>query len=87
MSEYNICGVLVHARPGKAKGISQFLEKISGVEIHSVTEDSRIVITVESDKRKIVADTISDFQKVEHVLSASMIYQYSDTDMQEEMSA
>ena len=87
MSEFNICGVLVHARPGQAHQVSQQLEKFSGVEIHSLTDDSRLVITIEGDTRGLIADTMSGFNKVEHVLSTSMIYQYSDTDTEQEMSA
>lgn len=87
MSDFNICGVLVHAKPGHAHQVSQHLEKITGVEIHSLTDDDRLVVTVESETRRIVGDTITDFTKVDNVLSASMIYQYSDTDTEQEMSA
>ena len=93
MSEFNICGVLVHARPGQAEQVSACLKKLTGVEVHSVTENSRLVITIEGDTRGMVADTMSGFNKVEHVLSTSMIYQYSDTDtdtdtdIKQEMSA
>jgi len=85
MSEYNICGVLIHAKQGYAFQVSQQLEKIPGVEVHSLTDDGRMVVTVESETRRIIGDTISGFHKVEHVLSASMVYQYSDTE--QEMSA
>lgn len=87
MSEFNICGALVHVMPGKSDQVHQVLEKLSGVEIHSVTENSRLVVTIEGDTRGIVADTLSDFNKVEHVLSTSMVYQYSDKDTEQEMSA
>ncbi len=89
MSEFNICGVLVHAKPGHALQVSQQLEKIPGVEIHSLTDDNRMVVTVESETRRVIGDTISGFNKVENVLSASMVYQYSDTDTdtEQEMSA
>lgn len=87
MSDFNICGVLVHARPGQAHHVSQHLEKIPGVEIHSLTDNDRLVITIEGDTRNFVADTMSDFHKVEHVLSTSMVYQYSDSDTEQEMSA
>ena len=89
MSDFNICGVLIHAKPGHVHQVSHHLEKIAGVEIHSLTDDNRLVVTVESETRRIVSDTITDLQKVEHVLSACMVYQYSDTDtnIEQEMSA
>lgn len=87
MSDFNICGVLVHARPGKAHQVGQVLEQLPGVEIHSLTDNDRLVITIEGETRSFVADTMSDFHKVEHVLSTAMVYQYSDLDTEQEMSA
>jgi nitrate reductase NapD len=78
MSDFNICGVLVHARNEHIEQVRHSLLEISGVEVHTTTDDGRLVVTVESDDRKFVADTISDFQTMEGVLSAAMIYQFSD---------
>ena len=87
MSEFNICGVLVHAKPGHAFQVSQHLEKIEGVEIHSLTDNDRLVITIEGETTSFVADTMSGFNKVDNVLSTAMVYQYSDPDTEQEMSA
>ena len=78
MSEFNICGVLVHARTEHAQQVKSYLAELSGVEVHSDTGDGRLIVTVEGDSRRYVADTISSFQQVDGVLSASMVYQYSD---------
>jgi len=78
MSDFNICGVLVHARTENAQQVKTRLEKLSGVEVHSETDDGRLIVTVESDSRKYVADTISSLHEIEGVLSASMVYQFSD---------
>ena len=78
MSDFNICGVLVHARTENAQQVKARLEDISGVEVHSSTENGRLIVTVESDTRQQVADTISSLHEVDGVLSASMVYQFSD---------
>ena len=78
MSDFNICGVLVHARTENTQQVKARLEDISGVEVHSSTENGRLIVTVESDTRQQVADTISSLHEVEGVLSASMVYQFSD---------
>lgn len=78
MSDFNICGVLVHARTEHAQQVKSDLEDFQGVEVHSATDDGRLIVTVESDTRRQVADTISSFQEVDGVLSASMVYQFSD---------
>lgn len=78
MSEYNICGVLVHARVANMQHVEACLVNIPGVEVHTRTDDGRLIVTVESDHRRYVADTISDFHNIDGVLSAAMVYQFSD---------
>ena len=89
MSEYSICGVLVHARTSLIDKVKSQLETISGVEVHTATDNGRLIVTVESEDRRFVADTISNLHKIDGVLSASMVYQFSDeiTATEGEMSA
>lgn len=89
MSEFNICGVLVHAKPGCVQQVTQALRSMQGVEVHEVAADGRLVVTVESDDRRYVSDTLTGFYSVDGVLSACMVYQFSDeiTATEGEMSA
>ena len=88
MTDFNICGVLVHAQLDQVDQVKAQLEEISGVEIHSATDKGKLVVTVESDSRRFVADTITGFTNMKGVLSASMIYQHSeDLATEGEMSA
>ncbi len=76
MNKIDICGVLVHASPGQAEQVKQGLEEFSGVDVHSITKDSRLVVTVEAQGDELPADTVSHFNSVAGVLSAAMIYQH-----------
>lgn len=78
MSEYNICGVLIHAQHEHVNRIKQSLISQQGVEVHAVSDDGRLVVTVEGASRKQVADIIMKFHELQGVLSAAMIYQFSD---------
>ena len=78
MSEFNICGVLVHARMQNIHKIQACLNNMPGVEVHTTTDDGRLVVTVESEDRHYVADTISNLHTIDGVLSAAMVYQYGD---------
>lgn len=78
MSEFNICGVLVHVRLDRVNQVKAHLEAIAGVEVHSATDEGKLVITVESENRRFIADTITGLTDVKGVLSASMIYQHSE---------
>ena len=73
-----ICGVLVHA---KDNCIGR-LQTLPGVEIHAHEsfrgQGGRLVITVCSEHDQQAADTILDMQRLDGVLSAALIYHYSD---------
>ncbi|SCZ52444.1 chaperone NapD [Thiohalomonas denitrificans] len=74
----NICGVLVHARPENLEVVSERLLMVDGVEVHGSNEDGRMVVTLEQDDNDRMADALLDFQRLEGVISASMIYHHSE---------
>jgi periplasmic nitrate reductase NapD len=78
MSEYSICGVMIHARPDKKNQVEQTLLDTKGVELHGSSSEGKLVVTVESEDQYYVADTISAFKDIDGVLCASMIYQCTD---------
>jgi len=80
--EYNVCGVLVHAHNNQMDQVKKLLELQEGVEVHAVTDNGRLIVTVENNKRKTVGERIMGFYEVPGVLSAAMIYQYSDNDLE-----
>jgi len=84
MSEYNICSVLVHAKQNMIESVKDQLQQQDGVEVHATTDDGRLVVTVEDERRKNVGDRIMSFYDLDGVLSASMIYQFSDDDLNEQ---
>ena len=78
MNEMNICGVLIHARPQHTAAVKKILVNMAGVEVHEVTAAGRMIVTIEGNTRAYVADTLHAVNKVEGVLAANMVYQYSD---------
>lgn len=79
--EIDICGVLVHARPGFAEKVKGQLLKFPGVEVHSVTDDHRLIVTIDQSEQvgeKMMSNTISSFHDVKGVLSAALIYQHAE---------
>jgi nitrate reductase NapD len=84
----NICGVLVHAKPGKMDAVKIGLTTIPGVEIHQATDDGRLVVTVEDTPGSWAAETIKNFTEIEGVLSAALVYHYCGSqDMAGEISS
>jgi len=78
MSEYNICGVVIHAAANRKESIENTLNQTEGVEVHASTEQGKLVVTVESEDNFYVADIIESFKDIDGVLTASMIYQFCD---------
>jgi len=84
MSKYNICSVLVHAKQNMMDIVKQQLELQPGVEVHAITDEGRLVVTVEDKLRKTIGERIMGFYEIDGVLSASMIYQFSDDEFNEQ---
>ena len=74
----NICGVLVHARPDKLDSVETSLKAFDGLEVHEITDDGRLIITLDHSDRHQMMDTINQLNSVEGVLSAAMVYQHSE---------
>ena len=73
-----VCGVLVHARPEHTATVREALCRRPGVEVHAVTDDGRLVVTVEPGEAHGTSETIAGLNDVDHVLSVSLVYQHSE---------
>ena len=78
MNTINVCGVVVFAKPVHLEAIQKQLEEEDGVEVHAVTDNGRLVVTVEKDDQQQTGDLLHKIQALDHVISASMVYQYFD---------
>lgn len=83
MSVINICGVLIHTLPGKTRAVVKELSQEPGVEVHTVTEDGRLIVIVEKETQEETGDTLNRFQNIDHVISTSLVYQYFDDEVTE----
>lgn len=78
----DIASAIVNAAPGRREAVRAALLAMSGVEIHAETADGRFVVTVEDTAQASAADTIIELHRLDGVLSAAMVYQYSDREEQ-----
>ena len=76
----NICGILVHAQPTNFDAVRENLLSVNGVEIHGMSDEGRVVITLEEDDENAMADSLHRVQRLEGVISASMIYHHNEED-------
>lgn len=80
----SISSVLVNARPDLLNKAQAVLAALPGVEVHAVTEDGRLIVTIEADSAQSVAEMFAVIGRQPGVLSASMVYhQYESNPDQE----
>lgn len=72
----NISGVLLHVIPRHSARIRQTLDGQPGVEVHAASAAGRVVVTVEHDDARRMAETVAGMQNIPGVLSAAMIYHH-----------
>ncbi len=75
----NISGVLVHVRANLLDNVRDELASLPGVETHTVTDDGRIIITIEEPDDTVGAAFLA-LQDMQGVLSAALVYQQSEPD-------
>lgn len=85
MKTINVCGVLVRTHAENAQSVRTQLESMEGVEVHEMTKNGQLVITVEKETQQETGDTINRFQELDHVLSTSVVYQYFEPDAASEL--
>lgn len=76
----NICGVLVHANPSKASAVADAMAKLPGVEVHSHAQGGRIVITVEDTAETTAFDMMTEINRLDGIVAASLVYHHFGAD-------
>ncbi len=72
----NISGVIIRSKPRELLRVKELLSEIEGVEVHGVSDDGRMVLTVEGVSDDQLFNTVNDLQNIDGVLSASMVYHH-----------
>ena len=73
-----ISGVLLHARPERAELVRQQILEIPGAEVHAVSADGRIVVTLEREHDEDLAQTLQQLTDIPGVLASALVYHYFD---------
>jgi len=74
----NIAGVVIYASPHSEMGVKSQLAALPGVEVHAVTDEGKMVVTIENLYESDLADTVMQMQSLQGVLSASMVYHHNE---------
>jgi nitrate reductase NapD len=81
----NISSVVVHARSEATDAVFGRLAAIAGVEVHAVSDLGRLIVSIEAASDRETADVFEDIQRLEGVLSASLVYSHFEPDPDSEL--
>ena len=76
----NISSLVVRARPDQVSSVQAAIEAIPGAEVHGASLEGKMVVTLEGEYRKSLADAITKMHNIPGVLSASMVFEQTVTD-------
>lgn len=76
--EWNVCGVLVHARSEKRADVETALRALPGVDVHHAGADGRMVVTIEDVDGSWAGATLTRLYEIEGVVGASLVFHQSD---------
>ncbi|MAF83163.1 MAG: chaperone NapD [Gammaproteobacteria bacterium] len=80
MPGLHVSGVLINADPECLNSVQAQLESTPGVEIHTVTPEGRLVTVIEQSTDDELVNTFTNIQNTAGVLSASLVYHYSENE-------
>jgi nitrate reductase NapD len=86
--ELHIAGIVVHAIPERVQRVAASISELSGAEVHAASPDGKLVVTLEGPSAREIAERIEAIQRLDAVVSASLVYQHNETleAMMEEVS-
>jgi nitrate reductase NapD len=81
----NISSVVIVTRPQETDAVAARLAALPGVEVHARTAEGRLAATLEDCALASAADTYVRLHTLPGVHCVSLIYQYSDESISEEL--
>jgi nitrate reductase NapD len=81
----NISSAIVYSRPDQEGALRTQLAALTGIEVHAVTDDGKMVITIEADNDRAAVDTYETIERLPGVLSMAMIFQQSESNPEQEL--
>lgn len=81
----NISSAIVHAHAANATAVQARLTTLPGVEVHGISPEGKIIVTLESNDDDSSIDTYTRIGQLEGVLAVAMIYNQSESEPEKEI--
>ena len=66
--------------PAMPRWCAHALASIAGVEVHAVSDEGKLIVTIESPGDRETADTFEAISEMDHVMSTSMVYHQTESE-------
>lgn len=76
--EVHISSLIVQTQPAERIRVGERLKE-TGVEIHAIGEQGKIVVTLETDSEAGVLEIIDRINRIDGVLSAVLVYHHCES--------
>ncbi len=81
----NISSAIVIPNPDRVQGVIEALQAFAGVEVHGVSPEGKLVITIETDDDGSNAATYQRIGQIDGVASAMMIFHQTESEPESEI--
>jgi nitrate reductase NapD len=81
----NISSAIVHVRPGDVAIVEAGLAALDGVEVHAVSAEGRLIVTIETEDDAGNVATYERIGRLDGVLSAAMVYHQTESEPYKEI--
>lgn len=81
-----ISSAIVHTHTANAADVRERLTQIAGVEVHGVSTQGKMIVTIESVDDDSAIGTYTRVTQVAGVLAAAMVYSQSESEPEKEIS-
>ncbi len=70
----HVVSMVVMTQPAYMDEIKTSLTAIPGSEVHAISAEGKLVVTLEADNHQALISRIDHVQHLDHVISASLVY-------------
>jgi periplasmic nitrate reductase NapD len=78
-AELHIAGIVVHAKSDRLESVRLAIGRIPAAEIHAVTVQGKLVVTLEGGHTAELAAQLSTIHALPGVYGAALVYQHHET--------
>ena len=74
----SLASLVLRIQPSRRSSAEAALIALPGVECHAMSEDGKLIVTVEDVAGAAMSDTLIAIHRVPQVLAATLAYEHSD---------